>query len=164
MKLQPLINKACARVRVAPELPLPRFRRQTGRGERKDGGVGARRISWGQKSKENKEAAGLHSFILTTRLIPADGLAGQVVEESTSRAINLGFIPSFGVDLYLVRVIPDLEIGDPVATLPGIWLYRVSAGTGWPSISTLSPGEVEGLICSFHLSVTSNTIVKQIRP
>ena len=25
----------------------------------------------------------------------------------------------------------DLEIGTPVATLPGAWRYRFSAGTGW---------------------------------
>ena len=27
----------------------------------------------------------------------------------------------------------DLKIGTPVATLPGAWRYRVSAGTGQPS-------------------------------
>ena len=31
----------------------------------------------------------------------------------------------------------DLEIGTPVATLPGAWYYRVSAGTGWPGVSIL---------------------------
>ena len=31
----------------------------------------------------------------------------------------------------------DLEIGTPVATLPGAWRYRVSAGTGWPGVSIL---------------------------
>ena len=31
----------------------------------------------------------------------------------------------------------DLEIGTPVATLPGAWRYRVSAGTGWPDVSIL---------------------------
>ena len=31
----------------------------------------------------------------------------------------------------------DLKIGIPVATLPGAWLYRVSAGTGWPDVSVL---------------------------
>ena len=29
------------------------------------------------------------------------------------------------------------DIGTPVATLPGAWRYRVSAGTGWPSVSIL---------------------------
>ena len=31
----------------------------------------------------------------------------------------------------------DLKIGTPVATLPGTWHYRVSAGTGWPGVSIL---------------------------
>ena len=30
-----------------------------------------------------------------------------------------------------------LKIGTPVATLPGAWRYRVSAGTGWPGVSIL---------------------------
>ena len=31
----------------------------------------------------------------------------------------------------------DLKIGTPVATLPGAWCYRVSAGTGWTGVSIL---------------------------
>ena len=31
----------------------------------------------------------------------------------------------------------DLKIGTPVATLPGAWCCRVSAGTGWPGVSIL---------------------------
>ena len=31
----------------------------------------------------------------------------------------------------------DLKIGTPVATLPGAWFYRVSAGTGQPGVSIL---------------------------
>ena len=31
----------------------------------------------------------------------------------------------------------DLKIGTPVATLPGAWCYRVSAGTGQPGVSIL---------------------------
>ena len=31
----------------------------------------------------------------------------------------------------------DLKIGTPVATLPGAWRYRVSTGTGRPSVSIL---------------------------
>ena len=33
--------------------------------------------------------------------------------------------------------ISDLKTGTPGATLPGTWCYRVSAGTGWPSVSLL---------------------------
>ena len=31
----------------------------------------------------------------------------------------------------------DFKIGTPVATLPGAWCYRVSAGTGWRSVNIL---------------------------
>ena len=31
----------------------------------------------------------------------------------------------------------DFKIGTPVATLPGAWRYRVSTGTGRPSVSIL---------------------------
>ena len=31
----------------------------------------------------------------------------------------------------------DLKIGTSVATLPGAWCYWVSAGTGWPCVSSL---------------------------
>ena len=31
----------------------------------------------------------------------------------------------------------DFKIGTPVATLPGAWRYRVSAGTGWPGVNIL---------------------------
>ena len=33
--------------------------------------------------------------------------------------------------------ISDLNIGTPVATLPGAWPYRVSAGTGRPGVCIL---------------------------
>ena len=36
----------------------------------------------------------------------------------------------------------DLKIGTPMATLPGAWRYRISAGTGWPGDSILWLGEV----------------------
>ena len=53
----------------------------------------------------------------------------------------------------------DLKIGTPVATLPGAWHYRVSAGTGRPGVSILWLGEVESLICNFYLSVATRKIV-----
>ena len=31
----------------------------------------------------------------------------------------------------------DLKIDTPLATLPGTWRYRVSAGTGWHGVSIL---------------------------
>ena len=53
----------------------------------------------------------------------------------------------------------DLKIGTPVAILVGAWRYSVVAGTGWPGVSTLSPSEVEKLICNFFLSAAASTIV-----
>ena len=32
----------------------------------------------------------------------------------------------------------DLKNVTPVATLPDVWRYRVSAGTGWPGVRILS--------------------------
>ena len=46
-----------------------------------------------------------------------------------------------------------------MATLPGAWRYRVSAGTGRPGVSILWLGEVETLICTFYLSVAEHKIV-----
>ena len=37
----------------------------------------------------------------------------------------------------------DSKTGTPVATLPGAWRYRISAGTGWPGVSILWLGEEE---------------------
>ena len=54
----------------------------------------------------------------------------------------------------------DSKIGTPVATLPGAWHYRVSAGTGQPGISILWLSEVESLICNFYLSVAAHKIVR----
>ena len=48
----------------------------------------------------------------------------------------------------------DLRIG-----APGVWRYRVSAGTGWPGVSILWLGEGESLTCSFCLSVAACKIV-----
>ena len=53
----------------------------------------------------------------------------------------------------------DLNIGTPVATLPGAWRYRVSAGTGRPGVSILWLGEMESWICNFYLSVAARKIV-----
>ena len=53
----------------------------------------------------------------------------------------------------------DFKIGTPVATLPGAWRYRVSAGTGPPGVSILWLGEVERLICNFCFNVAARIIV-----
>ena len=51
----------------------------------------------------------------------------------------------------------DSKTGTPVATLPGAWRYRVSAG--WPGVSILWLGEVKSWICNFYLSVAARKIV-----
>ena len=57
----------------------------------------------------------------------------------------------------------DLKTGTPAATLPGARRYRVSAGTGWPGVGILWPGEKASLIGSFYLSEAARTTEK-IRP
>ena len=52
----------------------------------------------------------------------------------------------------------DLEIGTPVATLPGAWRYRVRTGTGQPGVSILWLGEMESLVFDFYLSVAARKI------
>ena len=54
----------------------------------------------------------------------------------------------------------DSKIGTPVATLPGAWRYRVSAGTGQPGVSILWLGGVESWICNFYLSVAARKLVR----
>ena len=53
----------------------------------------------------------------------------------------------------------ELKIGNPVAALPGVWRYGVSAGICWPCVSILSLGEIESFIYSFYLCMTERTIV-----
>ena len=72
-------------------------------------------------------------------LLPSDRLVGLVVKASAWRAED----PRF--EFRLCRVFffqgsshtGGLIIGTPVATLPGAWHYRVSAGTGRPVVSIL---------------------------
>ena len=88
-----------------------------------------------------------------------DWLGGLVVKVSASRAEDQGFASHLQWDFCRSRCTSGLEIGTPVATLPGAWRYRISAGTCWPSVSILWLGEVESWICNFHLSVAAHKIV-----
>ena len=54
------------------------------------------------------------------------------------------------------RVIP---VTLKLATLPGAWRCRASAGTGWSGVSILRLGEMENLICNFCLSMEARKIV-----
>ena len=60
-----------------------------------------------------------------------------MVKASASRAEDQGFESRLRRDFSGSRHTRDLKIGTPVATLPGAWSYRVSAGTGQPGVSIL---------------------------
>ena len=55
-------------------------------------------------------------------------LVGLVVKAFASRAVDPGFDS---------RHTSDVRIGTPVATRPGAWCFRVSAGTGRTGVSIL---------------------------
>ena len=63
-------------------------------------------------------------------------LVGLVVKASASRVQDPGFESRWRRDFSGSSHASDL-VGTPVATLPGAWRYKVSAGTGWPGVSIL---------------------------
>ena len=64
-------------------------------------------------------------------------LAGLVVKAPSSKAEDPRFESRLRRDLSGSSHTSDLNIGTPVATLPGAGRYRVSAGTGQPDVSIL---------------------------
>ena len=87
-------------------------------------------------------------------------LVGLVVKASASRAEDPGFQSRLRRDFSSGSShASDLKTGTPVATLPGAWRYRVSAGTGRPGVSILWLGEMESLICNFYGSVAARKTV-----
>ena len=64
-------------------------------------------------------------------------LAGLVVKASASRAEDPGFESRLRRDFSGPIHTSDVNIGTPVATLPGAWRYRVSTGTGRPDVRIL---------------------------
>ena len=64
-----------------------------------------------------------------------------VVKVSTLRAADLGFNSRLHWDFSGLSHTINFNIDSPVATLPGAWCYRVTAGAGWPSVSILWLGE-----------------------
>ena len=60
-----------------------------------------------------------------------------MVKASASRAADPRFDSRLRLDISGSSQASDLKSGTPVATLPGAWRYRVSAGTGWPGVSIL---------------------------
>ena len=73
----------------------------------------------------------------TTVLRLTHRLVGLVVKASASRAEDPGFESRLRRDFSGSSHTSDFKIGTPVATLPGAWRYRVSAGTGRPGVSIL---------------------------
>ena len=60
-----------------------------------------------------------------------------MVKASVFRAEDPGFQSCMQWDFSGSSHTSDLKTGTPVVTLPGAWRYRVSAGTGRPSVSIL---------------------------
>ena len=60
-----------------------------------------------------------------------------MVKASASRAEDPGFESRLRQDFSGLSHTSDFKIGTPVATLPGAWRCRVSAGTGRPGFSIL---------------------------
>ena len=88
-----------------------------------------------------------------TSVHAANRLASLVVKASASGAEDPGFESRLRRDFFGPSYTSDLKIGTPVATLPGAWHCRVSAGTGRPGVSILWLGEVESLICNLYLVI-----------
>ena len=74
---------------------------------------------------------------VTTPSILQDRLVGLVVKASASGEQDPGSNPACAEIFPGSSHISDLKIGTPVATLPGAWRYRVSAGTGRPGVNIL---------------------------
>ena len=87
-----------------------------------------------------------------------------MVKVSASGAEDPGFESRLRWDFSGSSHTSDFQFGTPVATLPGAWIDRVSAGTGRPCVSILRLGEVESMICNFYLSVQHEKLSVQIRP
>ena len=75
--------------------------------------------------------------LLLLLLLLLHRLVGLVVKASASGAEDLGFESRLRRDFSGSSHTSGFKIGTPVATLPGAWHYRVSAGTGRPGISIL---------------------------
>ena len=66
-----------------------------------------------------------------------DCLVGLVDKASASRAEDPGFESRLRRDFSRSSHTSDSQLGTPLATLPGAWRSRVSAGTGRPGVSIL---------------------------
>ena len=121
------------------------------------------RPCWGWRDPQGSAVIKDQHDTLSTSLLyrhwQHDCLVGLVLKASASGAEHPGFESCLRRGFFGTSHTTDLKTGTPVATLPGFWHYRVSAGTGQPGVSILWLGEVESLICNFYLSVAARTIV-----
>ena len=76
-------------------------------------------------------------FICRSFLCALTRLVDLAVKAFTSRAVGPGFDSHLRIFSPGSNHTSHLLIGTPVATLPGTWRHRVSAGTGWPGVSKL---------------------------
>ena len=109
------------------------------------------RYSWGTQKKKKNVRCFLSPLL--------DRLVGLVVRRLPRERKVPGSNPACAGIFLGTSHTSDLNIGTPVATLPGAWRYRVSAGTGRPGVSLLWLGEMESWICNFYLSVAARKIV-----
>ena len=82
----------------------------------------------------------LHLVLISVRMKTGKNrLAGLVVKGVSLESGRSRVLFPLATGLFRGPVIPvsDLKSGIQLATLPGAWSYRVSAGTGWPCVSIL---------------------------
>ena len=108
---------------------------------------------------KSEELGGLKNILCWDNTVHNDNdcLVGLVVKACASRVEDPGFESRLRWHFSGLSHTSDIKIDTPVATLPGVWCYRVSAGTGRTGVSILWLGEVESLICNFYLSVAANS-------
>ena len=90
------------------------------------------RGDWSYHLRNEKKKNSITGFLSIT-----DRLAGLVVKASALGAKDPGLEYHLRRDFSGSSHASDFKIGTPVATLPGAWHYRVSAGTGRPGVSIL---------------------------
>ena len=72
-----------------------------------------------------------------------------MVKASPSRVADPGLIPTG--DFAGLSHTTDLKVGTTVTNLTVTQHHKVSAGTGWSSISILELGEIGSVICNFSV-------------
>ena len=110
------------------------------------------------KGKTPRKVGWLSEKLLCT--VGLGSLVGLVVKASGWRAEDPELESHLQRDFSRSSHTNDLSIDTPVATLPGAWRYRVSAGAGWLGVSILWLGEVKSLVCNLCLSVAAHKIVR----